>query len=763
MRRRAIGRRSGPDRPGETRAARTLPVICLTLVARVALSAGPLSAQEPPLPPARPGAVVVELEGAGRPIEGARVTLRVPRPIRGEGEPDLRRKEAFTWAVEELGDGRYLNRAVAAGRYLLDIEAAGYSRLEKIVRVASGEWVRVRLTLQPRPFVVRELVATVDRGGWVWMPGRAAQRLDFTHAEQELSTLADWLRGLPGVGVREYGAGGRQVVSLRGSRPSGVLVLLDGVPVNDPVSGEADLSGIPGSTLESATVIPGAGAEYGSGALGGVLLLRSRQPEGRMWRGGIEKGSFGRRAADVFLSSKGSAGVLSLSGRLEDSDNDFTFRDRVTPGRPREVRKNADAHGWNVALSGSPRRLPLSGRFRISRVERGSPGRMGTDLFDRARWSDRGVQASVRYGTGSSREWSGAFRSRWLRYRDPASGTDQRQRAADLRLRGTMRWNGAWRASFRAERETVSGDGLRKAPARLSAGITVSRTFGGPQFEIRPSLTLDFGPGERSWSPGLVLTGRPASGWTLWGRIGQAFRFPTFSDLYFAAAYGVRPNPDLRAEKVRRDAELGAEWEAENGSLQARVSFYSRRTANPIVWLASSVAIWSPRNLERLNARGLEWEARWRPARGWRIGLAGSASRSRIPSEATQRSLPYQPGHRARVNLARRVGSRVFTAEWALTGARTTTLAGTHHLPAFSLVDVSATQEMNLGDLPLRAELRIRNLLDRRYEVIALFPEPGRRLEMRLSFAAPERTHRGERASPRATPGSSLTRDRRPR
>ena len=76
-----------------------------------------------------------------------------------------------------------------------------------------------------------------------------------------------------------------QGVSLRGLGPSGAsrsLVLLDGVPLNDPFGGWVAWTKIPREGLARVEVIPGGGATaWGNASLGGVLQLFTRPAEGR--------------------------------------------------------------------------------------------------------------------------------------------------------------------------------------------------------------------------------------------------------------------------------------------------------------------------------------------------------------------------------------------------------------------------------------------------------------------------------------------------
>src|SRR5690606_40164290 len=83
-------------------------------------------------------------------------------------------------------------------------------------------------------------------------------------------TAGDVIRAVPGAVVRATSPGGPQTVSIRGSGEDAVLVLVDGVPLNDPVTGEADLSTVPAGAIESVAVLPGAqSARYGARAEAG--------------------------------------------------------------------------------------------------------------------------------------------------------------------------------------------------------------------------------------------------------------------------------------------------------------------------------------------------------------------------------------------------------------------------------------------------------------------------------------------------------------
>ena len=85
-----------------------------------------------------------------------------------------------------------------------------------------------------------------------------------------------------------------QGVTLRNFGPSGAgrtLVLLDGIPVNDPFAGYVLWSQVPPASIESVLVNSGGGAGlFGNAALAGTIFLVSKPMDGDLrFRGGIDR------------------------------------------------------------------------------------------------------------------------------------------------------------------------------------------------------------------------------------------------------------------------------------------------------------------------------------------------------------------------------------------------------------------------------------------------------------------------------------------
>ena len=240
-------------------------------------------------------------------------------------------------------------------------------------------------------------------------PGGIA--IDGAELERRGGDLARALDGWEGVAVRRAG-NGPAAPQVRGSGPDEVLVLVDGFPVNDPLTGRADLSRISSREVEAVTLLPGAQTvRAGNRAVGGVLLVETRRdvrPEGSTWTG--SHGALGLRLG-------GSAGPLTASASAERQAADFAYTVPEVRGGGESVRRNAGGEQWaaGITLAG-----PVEIVLRGSLSDRGLPGTT-TNPTLHARAEDRSVLLGART---SGRLYSTAS-LQWLEARatDPAPPT----------------------------------------------------------------------------------------------------------------------------------------------------------------------------------------------------------------------------------------------------------------------------------------------------------------------------------------------------
>ena len=109
--------------------------------------------------------------------------------------------------------------------------------------------------------------------------------------------LSDLLRLTPGLSISSSGGRGKNTqIRMRGAEGNHVMVLLDGIEVNDPAGGdEFDLATFTTSNIERIEIIRGPqSALWGSDAVAGVINIISKEPgdgiEGKIL---LENGSYG--------------------------------------------------------------------------------------------------------------------------------------------------------------------------------------------------------------------------------------------------------------------------------------------------------------------------------------------------------------------------------------------------------------------------------------------------------------------------------------
>ncbi len=92
--------------------------------------------------------------------------------------------------------------------------------------------------------------------------------------------VGDILLTQTGIHVRRSNRGAVTTASLRGAQSSQVLVILDGLPINDTYNGVTDLSQWSLDAIEQIEIVRGPTSHlYGANALGGVVNLITRKPE----------------------------------------------------------------------------------------------------------------------------------------------------------------------------------------------------------------------------------------------------------------------------------------------------------------------------------------------------------------------------------------------------------------------------------------------------------------------------------------------------
>jgi outer membrane cobalamin receptor len=559
--------------------------------------------------------------------------------------------------------------------------------------------------------------------------------------------------------VRRGGPGSPAVPSIRGSAGDQVLVLVDGVALNSPLTGEADLSQVDPATVARVTVVPGARAgRYGAGALAGVLLVETRSPDTSSARARMELGSLGSWAMGgaATLAPSGGAWRWTLGGQWSRSAGDFEYPVPEVRGGGAAFRDNADVRdlsgfvesAW--APGGGPRlRLRLHARD----VARGSPGTVVQPSLTGRNEEQRIGLLLQGDGDDGRRGWSasvGADRSDAL-FDDPdppfgeayhaesevlqldgrgeghlpvgavevglgVDGRLQDVRSTDVSAPGSVAGGGGWirgRWLGGGERGSVEVTGTLRADTHdLLDGLVVS-----------PVLSVVLARAETS----------------LEASLGNTVSAPDLSDLFFQEGVLARANPDLAPERVRGEVELGVRhtMRADGWSGALGLSAFRADVEGMILWFPDHRFVWSPRNVD-VRRRGLEATGELRAGSRSRLQADVAWIRVEYAAPALDGPVVYRPALTADLSGALTTGVLEWTARWRWVGARRTQ-PGTalNELPGYGRLDAGARWPFRLPHIAGALELAVTNLLDRSASLLADYPLPGRTVTLRIQAGPP--------------------------
>lgn len=605
-------------------------------------------------------------------------------------------------------DGGFSLRAAQTDTLL--VRSIGYHPA-RIVVTASG--TALRIALAPAPLRLGDVVVTTSR-----RPAAAGESpVPVTSVtEAEIAAVAApsadrVLAQIPGLQVLPTQPTGADL-SIRGINGARVLVLQDGEPAAGGLLENRDLSRLSTSALQRIEVVKGPlSALYGSDALGGVVNLITRDPEGPLRFGAeLRAGDGGRKEARLDTES----GQGRLAVRLD--------------GAMREDRRVSSV---TTATSALARIWDLRGTVRATASPTLHLRADGSVLRERQRWQissdgfngfndNQGASgwAEAVYAPGTRAIWRARlyaeeYSHRFRQAQGPlplASDTAPTQREHSLKARL------GWSASTGGHGLDAGLDLLTRsieAPGKV-AGVVSDH---GAEAYVQDGWTLGrllLTPASRvSWNsrwgsavtPSLAGAFDATPALRLHAGAARGFRGPSFKELAWDfpnpfAGYAIRGNPDLRPERSWQWS-AGAAWSLFSG-LVSEVEVY-RNNLTDLIELtqtgtdpASGLLIYSPRNVTRARTQGVELALRWsRPS--W----YADAEYSRLDARDLNSDLPLD--RRAPESARARVGGRLPGLGSTLADA---TLSYTGRAPAQNLDGSAGHQAAFLSaSLQLRHDL----------------------------------------------------------
>lgn len=627
--------------------------------------------------------------------------------------------------------------------------------------------------------------------------GLQCSKIDSASLHDNISlSMADVLTFSSSVFVKQSGRATLSTVAFRGTSPSHTVVTWNGMKINSPMLGMTDFSMIPSYFIDSAVLLHGTSSVTDTGGgLGGSVRLSTAQESVEGFRLQFVQGIGSFTTFDEYLrlSYGGKRWGGSTRVVFSYSPNDYHYINR-------DKKENIYDSAYNIIGQYYPEEYNRSGSYRDLHVLQ--------DLFYRTRNNHRlGLSAwyvnsrrelpclTTDYAAASSFEnlqREDTFRSvfSWDYVRtawkiDAKAGYTHTWMGYDYR---TDCGNGVLEPMTRSRSDIntlFSRVGTEFSPSHdflLSADITFNQHFvessdrniknvdGIPvtvgydraRSEISGSVSARWRPVKRigitavlreerfgtRWSPVIpalfldgVLSERGEI--TLRSSISRNYRFPTLNDLYFQPG----GNPDLKPEKgFSYDAGIGFSVGKESKyRLTGKASWFDSRISDWIIWLPTVKGYYSPRNLKKVHAFGIETSLNlnlkisgdWRMDAAFQYSWTPSVSCGEPLSESDEsigKQLPYVPEHSS--SATARLSFRRWSLEykWCFYSERFTMTSNTDsftgRLPDYFMNDVALEKTFEPSWAKLSLKLAVRNLFNESYMSVLSHPMPGINFEV---------------------------------
>lgn len=542
-------------------------------------------------------------------------------------------------------------------------------------------------------------------------------------------SVTDLLAGLTGLHFANGGGTGKTTsIYLRGTEPSHVVLLIDGIRLGSATLGTASFQDLPVSQIERIEIVRGPMSSlYGADAIGGVIQIFTQKGKGLPTpSASLMGGRDNTRQLQAGISGGGTRGWFNLNASHFNTDGFSAQRGSETDDdgyrNTSLTLRGGLTLNASTSLEAQVMRTEGKNHYDGSYVNEGTTAQQILSTTLKHRLSDRWHSHLT---LGESRDEADDFLNGVY-----VDTYNTRRRLATWQNDLELDTLGLLSLGIDHQKDSVVSSDSYATSQRNDTGLFGQWLVHAGRHAYKLSLRRD-----HNSQFGHATTGNVAWGTALSEQVqtrlsyGTAFKAPTFNDLY----YPFSGNPDLQPEKSRT-----LEWgvTGQYGDTRWNLNAFSTRVTDLIAWACVSNCsdadwsndLWQPSNLNQARIRGLEAESRFRLGR-WQSRLSATLL---SPEDArTGKQLPHRARQSLRLDLDRTWGVWRIGTTVRAESARYDDTANSTRLGGYGLLDLRA-------EYPLSHELtlagRVENLFGQHYETAAGYNQPGTGLYITLRW-----------------------------
>ena len=554
--------------------------------------------------------------------------------------------------------------------------------------------------------------------------------------EKSGSSLTDLLRYNSNIYFKENGYGMVSSASFRGTNAQQTAVVWNGININSQLTGQTDFNTlIPGNYGDVVVRSGGGSVQYGSGAVGGAILLNDSFRFNDGWKNSLQTsyGSFNtsKLAFNTSLGKEKTSLQIGINHIASDNDYKYLGTDlRNENGAYDQLNINA-----NVGFILSDQQIlkvyhnTFNGDRDFSGTLTAPADENYRDLNHRslielssfnkrkiARLKVGHLYERYRYFPNNQREEFSFGQANTL-----LANYDYKYQLNKITLNGIIDFSSIWAKGTsieNAQRSFVSGTFLfsHELSDKLNYGVN-----------LRQEVVSDY---QNPFLFSLNSSYKVAKNYIININGSKNHRVPTFNDLYWSGA-GASGNLEVLPE-TSWQVEIGQTIEVKNIALS--LNAYSITTDNLIQWRPNTQGVWMAMNVQDVSQYGMElgfdWKRKWgNQELVWESEYAYTKS----IDNTTKNQLLYVPEHMLRSNLAYQYKKLVAFYQFLYTGSVYTTTDNSDSLSSYTVGNIGLDYHWpNISGIKFILGLKVNNLFNKNYQNVAYRPMPNRNFQIQL-------------------------------
>jgi len=598
--------------------------------------------------------------------------------------------------------------------------------------------------------------------------------------------ISDAIKLFSGVQVKDYGGiGGLKTVSIRSLGANHTTVAYDGITLSDYQTGQIDLGRFSLDNVEMISLHIGESDDIFQTArmqsTAGVLNITGKKPQLSenkpfAFRNSMKAGSFGFLNPSVVYEQRLNKMFSSqVVAEWMQTDGNYPYIHYYDVGKDSIAkRKNSDVERLNIETNiigniGDNKELLFKTYYYHS--DRRLPGPVKTGLqVNHERASDDNFFVQTRYKQQLSSKMkfqaNAKFNYSYMDYKDfgdkyPDGKIENKYDQHEYYLNATVYYEPVSSLAFSWANDGSYGDFSNNFydcpyPSRMMWQSALSGKYNRERLVLTGSLlnTYVYEEVKISESPGNRYHLSPYFGfsWKLFeqksfyfrGFYKDAFRLPTFGDLYYARI----GNRDLKPEFAKQH-DLGITWTSAINNYIPYFSvvgdvYYNLVKDKIVAFPKNSLLIWSTENIGKVAIKGLDlnFDMRIKALKNilLELGMTYTYQDARVKTDTSLDSYNQQIAFTPKHSGSGRLG---FTSPWFDVNY-TALLSGKRYdrnynstqfeLKAYTDQSISLSKTFALNKVKLFVSGECLNMLDADYKIVRGYPLPGRSYKVTLSF-----------------------------